>query len=186
MLMLCGRILKEFLLNDKKITIRYPRFEDYKGLHHYVNSLVKEKAHISLQKPIDRKKEMEWLLQRLRGIERGEEVVLVVEVDGKVAGCGNVKKGEGALNHVGELGIGLARELRGRGLGQKFLNILLEEARKRLKIKIVKLSVFSNNEVAIHIYKKFGFKEVGRIKKGVKYYDRYVDDIIMVKYLNSF
>jgi RimJ/RimL family protein N-acetyltransferase len=38
------------------------------------------------------------------------------------------------------------------------------------------------NEVAQNRYRQCGFQEAGRIRNGFRYYDRYVDDVTMVKY----
>ena len=50
--------------------------------------------------------------------------------------------------------LGIDKEQRGKGLGQKMLKMLMEE------YKINELTVLKNNHRAIHIYKKFGFKTV--------------------------
>ena len=48
-----------------------------------------------------------------------------------------------------------------------------------IKIKQINLEVSSNNSIAINLYKKYGFQEVGRRKK---YYGNY-DGILFTKYI---
>ena len=70
---------------------------------------------------------------------------------------GNVQinKLHGKSSHVGELGIFIKKGYRDKGIGELMMQQALKYANKE-GIKIVKLSVFANNDRAIHLYKKFG------------------------------
>ncbi len=48
-----------------------------------------------------------------------------------------------------------------------------------MDLKVLTLRVFSTNERAQHVYRKVGFKEVGRVPKAVYRNSKYIDDIIM-------
>ena len=61
----------------------------------------------------------------------------------------------------GELGMAVAREWRGRGVGSALLAAAIEWARERDLHKL-SLSVFPHNAAAIALYRKFGFVEEGR------------------------
>jgi len=67
---------------------------------------------------------------------------LVVEANGKVMGLAEINKGLGGESHVGTLGIGLGREIRALGLGKKLMQAVIEEAKKNLKIEIVRCGGF--------------------------------------------
>ena len=73
--------------------------------------------------------------------------------------------------------------MRGQGIGEKLVAVLTTRAKKILKIKMIRLEVFSTNKRAIGFYKKMGFNKIGVIKNGLKHYGRYIDEIIMIKYL---
>ena len=62
-------------------------------------------------------------------------------------------------------------------------NFSKDEAKKILKIKIIRLNAFAANKRALAFYKKMGIKRLGRIRGGLKYYGRFMDEIILVKYL---
>jgi RimJ/RimL family protein N-acetyltransferase len=68
----------------------------------------------------------------------------------------------------GEIGMAVAREWRGRGVGSALLAAAIEWARERGLHKL-SLSVFPHNAAAIALYRKFGFVEEGR---RVKHYRR--------------
>jgi RimJ/RimL family protein N-acetyltransferase len=61
----------------------------------------------------------------------------------------------------GELGMSVAREWRGRGVGSALIAAAIEWARERGLHKL-SLGVFAHNEAGIALYRKFGFVEEGR------------------------
>jgi ribosomal protein S18 acetylase RimI-like enzyme len=68
----------------------------------------------------------------------------------------------------GELGMAVAPEWRGRGVGSALLAAAIEWARQRGLHKL-SLTVFPHNAAAIALYRKFGFVEEGR---RIKHYRR--------------
>ena len=62
------------------------------------------------------------------------------------------------------------------------MKLILEEAEKNLpKLRIITLEVFENNPVAQEMYKKFGFREFGKLPEGIAYKGQYIDRIYMYK-----
>lgn len=177
-----GKIIEKFKIDGKTVIFRYPTARDLDGLLDCVNSLIKERVMITLQKEKKRKEEKEWLSKMLKNVKQKKEVFLVVDVDGKIVGSSGVGKNRGAMAHVGELGISLRKEARRKGIGERLFRAALKEAKKVLKVKIITLGVFGSNIIAQNLYKKYGFKEAGRIKKGVNHYGRFDDLIKMAKY----
>jgi len=178
--MFAGKIVKQFEIDGKKLTFRYPRMNDLEGLFELVNAIVDDKAMVSSQTKKTRKEERIWLLSILENIKKKEGVYLVVEADGKIMGNTAVERHkESVKKHVGAFGIMLRKEIRGKGIGEKLLRCVIEEAKRVLKVKIITLEVMRSNRAAQHLYKKCGFKVIGTIKSGVKYYSRYEDDMLM-------
>jgi len=179
-----SKIVEKFKIRDKQIIFRYPTLKDVDDYLELINRLVKEKAMINVQEKCTRKQEINFLKDILGQIRKGILVHLVVEVDGKVMGNAGIPKGRFSANsHIGEFGIILRKEIRDMGIGTKLLNCALKEAKNKLGMKIAELGVFENNEVAKKLYRSCGFKKIGTIKDGCNYYGKYVDSIIMVKYL---
>jgi putative acetyltransferase len=67
----------------------------------------------------------------------------------------------------GEIGMAVAREWRGRGVGSALLGAAIEDARGRGLHKVT-LSVFPHNAAAIALYRKYGFVEEGRRVKQIR------------------
>ena len=68
---------------------------------------------------------------------------------------------EPSRHGFGEIGMAVAREWRGRGVGSTLLAAAIEWARDRGLHKL-SLGVFAHNTAAIELYRKFGFLEEGR------------------------
>jgi RimJ/RimL family protein N-acetyltransferase len=182
--MLYGKVVHKFTHKGKEVILRYPRLEDTKELISLGNSLVKERAYVTIQEKLTEKKEMEYLLEEIKKIEDKKSIILVVEVDGKVMGSTGVERKERPEErHVGKFGIIFKKEIRNIKLGQRITPLVLKEAKKQLKIKIAQVTVYDRNKKALHVYGKCGFKKAGEIKKGVKYYGKYLGKVTMVKYL---
>jgi ribosomal protein S18 acetylase RimI-like enzyme len=89
----------------------------------------------------------------------------VAVVDGEVIGSIHVAtSGHG----FGEIGMAIAREWRGRGVGSALMAAAIEWARERGLHKL-SLGVFAHNAAGLALYRKFGFVEEGR---RVKHYRR--------------
>lgn len=81
--------------------------------------------------------------------------------------------------------MGIAEHVRDNGIGTILLNTLIGWAVNNNSIEKITLQVFSNNERAIHLYKKFGFIMEGRLKNDIKLRDgSYIDNICMYKFVN--
>lgn len=181
--MFYGKVVHKFIHKGREVVLRYPEIENVKDLLSLVNSLVEEKAYVSMQKKLTLKEETGWLLDRIKDIEELKLIYFVIEIEKKIAGSTSIEKKEVPQEHIGDFGIILKREARNIGIGQKVIPMIIKEAKKKLNIKIVMLDVYNRNKKAIHIYEKCGFKKIGKIRKGVNHYGKYLDDVLMVKYL---
>ena len=72
-------------------------------------------------------------------------------------------------NGYADIGMLVAREWRGRGVGTALMEASIAWSRERGDIHKLSLSVFAHNAAAIALYKKVGFVEEGR---RVKHYRR--------------
>jgi len=71
------------------------------------------------------------------------------------------------------------KKLRGKGLGTATLNKLMKIAFDDMKLEVMKTKVLNNNQVAIDLYKKMGFKKVGKTDEKLIRDDETIDVIIM-------
>jgi RimJ/RimL family protein N-acetyltransferase len=179
-----SKVVKEFFLQGRKVVFRYPRRGDSEGMVRCINSLVREKAFIGEAKRITYKEGARRLNSEIRKMRKGREIMLCVEIDGKYAGSGRIyRKPLDVEKHVIELRVRLEKPFRKMGVGPQLIMALEDMGKKDMKAKVVELSCLALNRHAAHVYKKLGYKKVGRVPKGSKRGSRYCDDLIMAKVL---
>jgi RimJ/RimL family protein N-acetyltransferase len=107
-------------------------------------------------------------------------------IDGSLVGtCGLFRhKGE-KLKHKGTIwGVYVAPEARGKGFARALITVLLEEA-ARAGIELVHLSTNIENPISTALYQSLGFEAWGVEKHIMKHEGRYIDDVMMIKFLNG-
>jgi len=108
-----------------------------------------------------------------------ERVSLVAVSGGRVVGHLTADREEGSVTrHVASLGMAVARDWRRRGIGSALLNEAIRWARA-LGIEKLALSVYPGNEAALGLYRRFGFREEGRLSGHSKKSIGYMDEIVM-------
>ncbi|MFA5933065.1 MAG: GNAT family protein [Microgenomates group bacterium] len=168
---------------DLEILVRYPQQGDAQLLCDYINTLSLEKTFIRFQgEQVSLEDEQKYLDNQLKGIGEGTVAMLLVFDGIKLIAVSDINMKDKAEKHIGYFGISVAKEYRGKGIGGLLMDLVIKEAEKNLKdLKIIELSVFSDNPVAMSLYEKFGFQKFGILPEGVLHADVPVDHIYMYK-----
>lgn len=183
---MCGKILEILSVEGAgEVKFRYPKIDDAEKMREHINSLRNEETDFLKKDKIRTSEELDFIENHISNIENEKEIMLVVELDGEIKGHGEVFCEEDSLPRVGNLGIGLKKEIRGKGVGKKLLETLIREAEKKLGIKVVLLKVFQTNKVAIKLYRKNGFKKIFGIEDGAYHQSEHKNMLIMGKDLQS-
>ncbi|HLN50677.1 MAG TPA: GNAT family N-acetyltransferase [Thermoplasmata archaeon] len=131
--------------------------------------------------------QVSWFSNLYRRGLTGDAITSIAELDHRAVGnctVGRIAARADAENgHVGDLGILVRREYRGRGVGRALLRDAL--ARCHSVFEIVRLSVFANNVRAKKLYTEFGFREIGRLPRAIRRGDGYIDEDLMVLNLGA-
>lgn len=169
--------------SNQKLVIRYPLATDLNQVWRYINRISKEKTYITFQgEKISKKNEAKWLDNKIDQIRQKKCVNLFVFVDNQFSGSSEVTLKERVSKHIGSLGITLAPETRGQGIGKLLMSLTISEAQKKLPgLKMITLECFANNEIALNLYQSLGFIEHGRLPKGLSYRGSLVDEVLMYK-----
>jgi RimJ/RimL family protein N-acetyltransferase len=115
----------------------------------------------------------------------GNPVLGAFTPDGVLAGWIDFSVGSfEEVSHVGTIGMGVAAENRGRGLGQRLMRACIESAR-RLGLEKLELEVFATNAAARALYRKMGFVEEGRLRRKRKFEGAYDDLVCMALFLDE-
>ena len=90
------------------------------------------------------------------------DLALAAERDGVVVGnAGLHPSPQIRRRHTAGLGIAVAREAQGQGVGRALMQALCDYADDWAQILRIELSVFVDNERAITLYRRFGFEHEG-------------------------
>lgn len=119
----------------------------------------------------------------IREIQRDKGMYTVVEVDGKIAGAALLRRGSRDKSfHTAKFRTWLTPGYRGMGLGKKLMAYTIDWARRNRVEKIV-LDVWSTNNRAIRLYKRYGFQIEGRLRRQAILKGNYVDEVFMALFL---
>ncbi|NEI99150.1 GNAT family N-acetyltransferase [Rhizobium ruizarguesonis] len=106
---------------------------------------------------------------------------LVVTQDGKIVGNGGLNRLGGRRQHVASIGMGVHDDFTGRGFGRILLGAMVDAADDWLDIKRLELTVYTDNDVAIGLYRKFGFEREGLLRAFGFRSGEYVDAYTMAR-----
>lgn len=176
-----GQIIKTF--KSKKgndIVFRYTNSDDLEAMLTYVNTLIAEDTFIGLYgEPLAHNEEEKTLNEILEGVEKGDKVFIVVEINGEYVGNAGIHREKTRRKkHVGNIGISLAQEYRNEGIGKELLITIIDEGRK-LNMKLLYLTCLENNDHALRLYEKLGFKRSGFMPNACFWKGSYVGEVTL-------
>lgn len=164
------------LADCRKATLDWLKKEDIPEVVEALNDVIREGKYLFMNNEVtDMEQELRWFE---RGTQEGM-CYLVARIDGEVVGGASIHLKTDKHAHVASYGIFIGKNYRNLGLGTKLTRELIEIAKTK-GVEILQLSVYATNERAFHVYKKCGFKEAGRLTRGIKFLDgAYTDEILM-------
>ena len=112
-----------------------------------------------------------------------QTLMLVAEHAGKAVGCAGLHPVGPAVRrrHVASLGISVSVEAQGRGVGRALMDALLDYADNWGHVLRTELTVYSDNERAIRLYRRHGFEAEGTMRAYALRAGRYVDVLAMAR-----
>jgi ribosomal protein S18 acetylase RimI-like enzyme len=113
-----------------------------------------------------------------------EAQIMAVEGDRVVGHIYVAREEHPVTAHVATLGLAVAADRRGRGIGAALLSEGLVWAR-RVGVEKVVLSVYPHNTAAIALYRKFGFVDEGRLAGHSRKSYGYEDEVMMATWLQG-
>lgn len=89
------------------------------------------------------------------------------------------------MSHVRSLSMAVIDGYREIGVGRALVEYAIDWARKSKGVEKISLSVFSSNERAIELYKKFGFQIEGVLTRQFLLDGKYVDEVQMGRLMKN-
>ena len=163
-----------------RVRLRDPRLADAPAVHGILLGVLAEgSGFVALPEEVGT--DPAPTARALSGIEAGDGVGTVAELDGRVVGYAFARPpGPTRLSHVIHLDIALEPGVRGGGVGGALLDHLIEQARSHGRFRKLSLAVFADNEAAVGLYRSRGFLDEGLRREEVQGPDgRFRDDRLM-------
>jgi ribosomal protein S18 acetylase RimI-like enzyme len=86
--------------------------------------------------------------------------------------------------HIANIyGVFVKEEFRGKGIGKKLINSILNIINRNKSVWKIKLTVNTEQNAAVDLYKQFGFNVAGRLKNELRIDGKFYDELIIEKLL---
>jgi L-amino acid N-acyltransferase YncA len=163
------------------LTLRPARAGDAETICRIYNQGIEDRVatlETELRSPEERR---EWMAAR-----GPRHPVIVAESDGAIVGWGslNVFNARPAYRHVADFSVYVERAWRGKGVGHRLLERLIELAREIGYHKMV-LATFPTNTGGVRLYERLGFSRVGVYREQGMLDGQWVDTLIMEQLLQT-
>ncbi|WP_163100440.1 GNAT family N-acetyltransferase [Peribacillus alkalitolerans] len=166
--------------NGKVVIIQEATKSEAQSMMDYYNLVGGETDFLSFGKNgyVRELKEYEEYLENTRKEENS--IILVAKIDDEIVSIASINSSQKArTKHVGTLGIVVAEQYCGFGLGRILMAELIEWARNNGVTKKVSLVTREDNIRAIELYKKLGFVEEGLLKEDTYINGVYYNTLLM-------
>ncbi|EPX81204.1 GNAT family N-acetyltransferase [Litoreibacter arenae] len=160
--------------------IRPVRSEDVASIAGILNPIISDTTITFTPTPLSEAD----LLKALSENERQERPYLIADRDGSVVGyakLGPFRSGAGYAR-TAEITVHVAPEWHGRGIGRALVEALVAQARATGVHSLI-AGVSAENANAIKFHEKLGFAHVGLIPEAGYKFDRYIDLVLMQKFV---
>lgn len=138
--------------------VRPLRCDELESLYDLLDAVAAKRCWIASEPPIPRDR---WREQTQRAFD-DPHCLLVVAADEDDHIVGELSA-FGRENRPAEIGMSVAKEWRGRGVGTALMQACVDWARGRGTHKLA-LQVWPHNDAALRLYEKFGFEREGVLR----------------------
>ncbi|PEA55730.1 GNAT family N-acetyltransferase [Bacillus pseudomycoides] len=171
---------KMCLKNGKEVMIREATQEDAQAMIKFYNIVGGETDFLSFGKNEFSRSlpDYENFIESTKA--EHHSIILLATMDDEIISIASITSGQKErTKHVGTLGIVIAEKHCGFGLGRKLMEELIEWARGNGITKRIHLVTRADNDRAIELYKKVGFKEEGLLEQDTYINGVYYNTLIM-------
>ncbi|GAA4869675.1 GNAT family N-acetyltransferase [Luteimonas vadosa] len=158
------------------ITVRRAEPEDYPAVRRIYDAPLAQADTLQLPFP-----SLDLWRARMQSVD-GNSHLLVAECGDELVGqLGLQVSTNPRRRHVGDLGMGVRDDWRGRGVGTALLEAALVLADGWLQLRRIELQVYARNAAAIALYEKHGFEQEGLLRDYAYRDGTYVDALAMAR-----
>ena len=165
-----------------ELLIRAVRLEDAAALVDILNPIIETGKYTILDTPFSVEAERDYLT---RFPQRGILHVAERRRDQAIVGLQSIEPFATythACDHVGVVGTFVALSHRREGIGQRLSEVCFAAAKRKGYKKLFSF-VRADNRQALAFYRRLGFRTVGKALRHAKFDTKYVDEVIIEKFL---
>lgn len=140
--------------------IRDATVEDVKDILDIFNEQILNSTAVYLEEAQTLDDRLKWYTDRIRE----KYPVVVVMVDGIVAGFGSYGQFRAGYKYTVEHSVYIHKEYRSKGLSKLMLEWLIKSAREN-NFHVMMAVIDSENEISVRLHQNYGFEEVGSMKE---------------------
>lgn len=144
--------------------------ENIREFQAFINTLIGEKAYLSMTKKVNLRQERAWFKKLISSIRAGKSISLKALHEGKLVATCEAKMGE--MHDAGNVtfGLALSAPFRGKGLGRILLSTAMALAKKKWKPNHLYICYIQGNNRAKRLYKSMGFKTLAVFPRWVDHF----------------
>jgi ribosomal protein S18 acetylase RimI-like enzyme len=175
--------------NGEQVIIRHIDESDIDGVWDNFNEVIDEGIYLPVLFPVKSQYEKHSWFNSLK--KENEICIVAIHPEKKapknILGQCEVSNSEwDAAIHIGKLGVIVKSDYRDMGIGYHLIDFAIRESKRLNKKEKITLSTFTENQRALHLYKKMGFNTVGIRKRQFFMNSRYYDEILMEVWINNY
>jgi RimJ/RimL family protein N-acetyltransferase len=154
--------------------------EDAREFQRFINALTREGTYLLMNKLVTLDEEKKWLQTQITEQRKGQQLHLKALVDERLIGTCMAKPGFDRNHGNVNLGIGIAKQWREKGIGYILLEELICRAERKWHLKNIYLQVVCVNRRAFHLYESLGFRIIARLPQWFEYDKKFYDEYLLL------
>ena len=162
-----------------RITIRSATLDDFPAITAIYNEAVRTTTATFDTEPRSKEHQKEWF-----DGHTGRYPLLVAVSDGSVVGWASITRWSDrkAYDATGEISFYVRADFRGRGIGRRLTDAIIEEARKQEFHSLI-ARVAGESEVSLRMCRSAGFADIGVMTEVGRKFGRFLDVHLLQKML---
>lgn len=174
------RFKKEFILKDgRRLIVKEAEASEAEEMIRYVTAVGAESDFLTFGAGEFKTSVEDQKKFIISSRDADNQVILIGWVLNEIVGCVVFRAGKWQkVKHTGEFGISVSKKSWGLGIGTLMMEALLDWAKGTRVIRKINLRVRSDNNRAIAVYEKLGFKVEGTFTREVCIDDTFFDNVL--------
>ncbi len=165
----------EDIEKNKKVKIRKALKSDLEDINRIYNYAVINTTATFDTRPKTVKSQEKWFYKHSEKYS-----IIVAENESRVIGWASLSRWSDrcAYDNTAEISLYVDKDKQSSGIGNRLIAEILKIARKN-KLHVIIARITGENEISVHLHKKYGFTYVGSLKEVGFKFNRYIDVHLM-------